>query len=147
MRHTLSLSLSLRFFYMAQQQPGSSRAMVVITALGIIQLNAPSVPRSVLFFSPVIPAVCGGGGGSRGSGISLGWVLRDPVIWLDTQASWLGAGGECEQALRESVLEDWDCPFRCIHYRQTFNHTITLRQDKLFLVLNRKRKKDGDKNK
>lgn len=47
-------SLSRRFFYKAQQQLGSSRAMVVITALGIIQLNGPSVPCSVLpplFFS------------------------------------------------------------------------------------------------
>lgn len=77
----------LSLFYMALQQLESSRAMVVITALGIIQLNAPSVPSSV---HPPFSFLCPQLSlwrrpGLEGSESSLGWVFHDPVIRLDMQ--------------------------------------------------------------
>lgn len=98
------------------------------------------------------------GGGCRGWRVteqSELVALCDLVIWLDMQSLGGGAGeGGCETGPGKSVAEDRDCPSECIQQAQTASgrphltpdHAITSRPDKLFLVLNRKRKED-DKSK
>lgn len=80
---------------------GGLRAMGVITALGIIQLNVPtnhSLPPptpwhslSLLILFTVLNAGGGGGCWIARSESSLGWVFHGPVFWLDVQL--LGWGG------------------------------------------------------
>lgn len=99
MKHPPTSKFLLHGFIMA----GGLRAMGVITALGIIQLNVPtnhslppSTPAPWHSLSLLIPFTvlnAGGGGGCRvaRSESSLGWVFHDPVIWRDVQL--LGSGG------------------------------------------------------
>lgn len=83
-------SHSLRFFCKAVWWLERLRAVVLITALGIIQLNTPSVPAGVLpplpfsltSLKPVKELAVGGG---EGQGADLAGMLHDPVIWLGAQ--------------------------------------------------------------
>lgn len=45
----------------------------------------------------------------RGSESSLGWVLRDPVMWLDAEQLGWERWGDCEQAPKENFAEDLEC--------------------------------------
>lgn len=92
---------------------GGLRAMGLITALGIIQLNVPtnhSLPppppwHSLSFLILFTVLNAGGGGGCKvaRSERSLGWVFHDPVIWLDVPL--LGWGGWRDS--KPHCLLDW----------------------------------------
>lgn len=96
--------LSLWFFYKALQRLGSSRAMVVITALGIIQLSGPSVPPGVLPPLSFLCPPCCLWKGLRQGGQRAVWAwcsVTRSSGW--TRSCLARSRGDCEQALTECL--------------------------------------------
>lgn len=153
------LSLSRSFFYMALQRLQRLEGNGSNNCTGNYSIKHPIHPRlaiSLSFFSlsslqsvEAAEALRGKGEGGGPRAVWAGHSMIRSSGW--TRRHLAGGRRDCEQTLRECCgglgLSSWVYAKTEQQPHLTSSHTLTLRQDKLFLDLNRKRKKDGDKNK
>lgn len=151
---SVSLSLEVSFTWLCKGY-GGSRAMGVITALGIIQLNAPSIPRwrsSSSAFYLCAPyrrlkgqegqrAVWGGRSMSRSSGWTSCRLAFPTTGWILFTGNYLLThSGRAVQTARDRLLKRSPSAKKqtAVTTPALKNHTITFTQDNLFLDANRK---------
>lgn len=166
-RRPLCLLLSGRFFHVALQRLRRLEGNGSNNCTGNYSIKRPiHSPPAFFLLCPFPPCSMQAAEGSGGSESSLGWVLHEPVVWLDTlppphfpnsRPDVLELTPELQEIIYSLTLGE-----RCRRLGIIFlsaqqvqknkqwrpdlkNHTITFIQDKLFLDANRKGERgDGD---